>query len=119
MSGVDGVSGLIFFTRTLFCRDGSVTVRRYRRRMSNPIRSIAQDQTGVESTLQRMQRDFLEMPGLCLTSRQAQRRWHLDSLICDALLRALVDVRFLVEADGMYVCNGAPRLGSSRAVRAR
>ena len=84
--------------------------------MSNSLRSIAQDPTGVDSTLQRMQRDFLEMPGLCLTSRQAQRLWDLDSLICDALLRALVDVRFLVEADGMYICNGATRLPGARAV---
>lgn len=94
-------------------------MRRYRRRMGNSIRSIAQDQTGVESTLHRIQRDFLEMPGLRLTSRQAQRLWNVDALICDALLRALVDVRFLVEADGMYICNGATRLQSARAVTAR
>jgi hypothetical protein len=84
-------------------------------RMSTPIRSIAQDQTGVESTLHRIQRDFLEMPGLRLTSRQAQRLWGLDALICDALLRALVDVRFLVEADGIYICNGATRFHDARA----
>ena len=93
--------------------------RRYRRRMSNPIRSIAQDHTGVQSALQRIQRDFLEMPGLCLTSRQAQRLWDLDALICDALLRALVDVRFLVEADGMYISNGATRLPGASAAAAR
>ena len=87
--------------------------------MSNSLRLIAQDHTGVESTLQRMQRDFLEMPGLCLTSRQAQRLWDLDSLICDALLRALVDVRFLVEADGIYICDGAPRMQGPRAATAR
>ena len=87
--------------------------------MSTSIRSLTQDQTGVHSTLQRIQRDFLEMPGLCLTSRQAQRLWNLDALICDALLRALVDVRFLVEADGMYICSGAPRMHGARAIHAR
>ena len=87
--------------------------------MSNPIRTIAQDKTGVEGTLERIQRDFLEMPGLCLTSRQAQRLWGLDALICDALLKALVDVRFLVEADGTYVSSGATRLHGARAVTAR
>jgi len=87
--------------------------------MSNPIRSIAQDQTGVASTLLRIQRDFLEMPGLRLTSRQAQRLWGLDALICEALLKALVDVRFLVEADGTYISSGAPRLHGARAVTAR
>ena len=79
---------------------------------------MAQDKTGVESSLQRIQRDFLEMPGLCLTSRQAQRLWGLDALICEALLTALVDVRFLVEADGMYICNGATGLRGARAVTA-
>ena len=73
----------------------------------------------MDSTLRRMQRDFLEMPGLRLTSRQAQRLWNLDALICDALLRALVDVRFLVEADGIYICSGATRLPGVRAVTAR
>ena len=73
----------------------------------------------MDSTLRRMQRDFLEMPGLRLTSRQAQRLWNLDALICDALLRALVDVRFLVEADGIYICSGATRLPGARAVTAR
>jgi hypothetical protein len=82
--------------------------------MSNPIRSKAQDKTGVESTLQRIQRDFLEMPGLRLTSRQAQRLWGLDALICDALLKALVDVRFLVETDGIYISNGRKPLQGAR-----
>ena len=85
--------------------------------MSIPIRSIAHDPNGVESTLHRIQHDFLEMPGLRLTSRQAQRLWGLDALICDSLLRALVDVRFLIEADGIYVCNGATALPGARSVR--
>ena len=72
----------------------------------------------MEGTLQRIQRDFLEMPGLCLTSRQAQRLWGLDALICDALLKALVDVRFLVETDGIYISNGPkPRHGARPAAR--
>ena len=87
--------------------------------MSNPTQSIAQNQTGVQTTLQRIQHDFLEMPGLRLTSRQAQRLWGLDALICDALLRALVDVRFLVEADGTYICRGATGLRGARAATAR
>jgi hypothetical protein len=87
--------------------------------MSTTIRSIAHDQTGVEGTLLRIQRDFLEMPGLRLTSRQAQRLWGLDALICDALLRALVDVRFLVEADGIFICSGATRLPGRKAITAR
>jgi|RhiMethySRZTD1v2_1073278.scaffolds.fasta_scaffold17519_7 hypothetical protein len=58
--------------------------------------------TGMEHLLRRIQCDFLEMPGLRLTSRQAQRLWDLDELICESLLAALVDVRFLIETDGVF-----------------
>ena len=63
--------------------------------------------------------EYAELPELTLTFWQAQRLWNLDAMICDALLRALVDVRFLVEADGIYICSGATRLPGARAVTAR
>ena len=57
----------------------------------------------MEHVLRRIQAEFLEMPGLRLTSRQAQRLWNLDALVCESLLAALVDVRFLVQTDdGVY-----------------
>ncbi len=40
------------------------------------------------------------MPGLVLTPRQASRLWHLDAVICQALLAALVQERFLCETRG-------------------
>ena len=39
--------------------------------------------------------EYLEMPGLHLTGRQAQRLWNLDPVTCEALLTALVETRFL------------------------
>ena len=39
--------------------------------------------------------EYLEIPGLCLTRPQVQRFWGLDELTSDALLTALVDVKFL------------------------
>jgi hypothetical protein len=58
----------------------------------------------VEETLRRMRREFLEMPGLKLTPVQAQRLWSLDRLVCDNLLRALVDARFLRRTgDGAFI----------------
>ena len=58
----------------------------------------------MEQMLRRIQGEFLEMPGLRLTSRQAQRLWNLDEIICESLLAALVDVQFLVQtADGLFV----------------
>jgi len=62
--------------------------------------------TGVvtmEQMLRRIQGEFTEMPGLRLTCRQAQRLWNLDQLVCESLLAALVDVRFLVECDGVFL----------------
>ena len=48
--------------------------------------------------LQRVRAEFLEMPGLRLTRAQARRLWALDELLCDAILTALVDARFLVHS---------------------
>ncbi len=38
------------------------------------------------------------MPGLRLTLAQAQRLWALDRALCDAVLAALVEARFLVQS---------------------
>jgi hypothetical protein len=54
--------------------------------------------------LQRVQGEFMEMPGLRLTTAQAQRLWGLDRAACDALLGALVDAKFLFRTrDGAFV----------------
>jgi hypothetical protein len=48
-----------------------------------------------EEVLRRVQGEFMEMPGLCLTEAQARRLWGLDEASCGALLSALVDAKFL------------------------
>ena len=48
--------------------------------------------------LQRVRAEFLEMPGLRLTRAQARQLWALDEAVCDAILTALVDARFLVHS---------------------
>ena len=45
--------------------------------------------------LQIVRGEFLEMPGLRLTRRQAQRLWSIDALTCDAILDTLEESRFL------------------------
>ncbi len=45
--------------------------------------------------LRRVQGEFMEMPGLCLTEAQARRLWGLDEALCGVLLKALVDAKFL------------------------
>jgi hypothetical protein len=52
----------------------------------------------------RIRAEFLEMPGLRLTSRQAARLWHLDVQTCEAVLEALVFDQFLqCTATGAFV----------------
>lgn len=51
--------------------------------------------TTVADWIQLIRSEYLEVPGLHLTRAQFQRLWSLDTLTCDALLEALVDVKFL------------------------
>jgi hypothetical protein len=39
--------------------------------------------------------EYLEVPGLHLTKAQIKRMWGLDEQTCDALIRTLIDSRFL------------------------
>src|SRR5712691_11176207 len=58
----------------------------------------------TDDVLRRVQGEFLEMPGLCLTPPQARRLWGLDAAACDALLTALVDAKFLFRTrDGAFM----------------
>ena len=66
-----------------------------------------------DDVLQRVQGEFIEMPGLRLTTAQAQRLWGLDRSACDTLLGALVDAKFLCRTrEGAFV-----RSDQTRAVR--
>ena len=51
----------------------------------------------LADAMRRVRADFLEMPGMQLTPRQAARLWHFDADFCDAVLTALVEKRFLVK----------------------
>jgi hypothetical protein len=58
----------------------------------------------IDDVLQRIQGEFVEMPGLRLTAAQAQRLWGLDREVCDRLLGALVEAKFLGRTrDGAFV----------------
>ena len=68
----------------------------------------------IDQMLQRIQGEFVEMPGLRLTAAQAQRLWGLDRERCTALLGALVDAKFLSQTrDGAFVRSE----GTSSSVR--
>jgi hypothetical protein len=51
--------------------------------------------THITDWLQLIRAEYLEIPGLCLTKSQVQRLWGLDTVTSEAVLAALVDVRFL------------------------
>jgi hypothetical protein len=67
----------------------------------------------VDEVLQRIQGEFVEMPGLRLTAAQAQRLWGLEREFCNTLLSSLVDAKFLEQTrDGAFV-----RLEGARPTR--
>jgi hypothetical protein len=61
-------------------------------------------QPSIANWIHIIQSEYQESPGLRLTKPQVQRLWNLDSLVCEALLDALVDVQFLRRTNaGAYV----------------
>ena len=54
--------------------------------------------------VQRVRGEYLEMPGLRLTSAQAQRLWHLDRAQCEHVFAALIEAHILKRTpDGSFV----------------
>ena len=51
--------------------------------------------TLITDWLQLIRAEYREIPGLSLTSQQVQRLWGLDLVTTEAVLAALVDVKFL------------------------
>ena len=69
--------------------------------------------------LTRVRMEYIEMPDLRLTSRQASRLWNLEQTACNAILAALIQDRFLFQTgDGAYViASGSHQLRSVKARR--
>ena len=64
------------------------------------------------ATVDRLRAEYLEMPGLRLTSQQAQRLCGVERTDCQTALDALVDASFLCrKPDGAYarLTDGAER----------
>lgn len=58
----------------------------------------------ISDLLQRIKSGYLEMPGLRLSPHQAHRLLGIDCDVCEVLLGALVDARFLDRTrDGAFV----------------
>jgi hypothetical protein len=65
--------------------------------------------TDFRRALMTMQMEYVEMPELKLTLRQAGRLWAMPSDTCHAALSMLVATGFLVQTnDGSYLRRGTP-----------
>ena len=59
---------------------------------------------GLHELLRRVEAEYREMPGMCVTAAQAQRLWGLDSTTCAFVLMTLVERRILRRTPrGTYV----------------
>ena len=57
----------------------------------------------IEDLVMRIEGEFLETPGLMLTVAEAQRRFGMDEIKCEAVLDALVDSGILFKTrDRVY-----------------
>jgi hypothetical protein len=57
----------------------------------------------IEDLVMRIEGEFLDQPELRLTASEAQRRFGIDEITCDAVLDALVDAGVLFKtADRVY-----------------
>ena len=64
----------------------------------------------VRNALLRIQTEYVEMPDLKLTARQAQRLWNLSHDVWETALAVLIRRQFLVQTrDGAYVRYGTLR----------
>jgi hypothetical protein len=71
--------------------------------MSEDLLEMTPHRERIEQLLMRIEGEFLETPGLMLTLAQAQRRFGLDEITCEAILEALVDVNVLFKTrDRVY-----------------
>ena len=74
----------------------------------------------VLDALLRIQTEYIEMPDLKLTGRQAQRLWNLSSEVWESALAVLIGSRFLAQTrDGAYVRQSALRARIEPAGTAR
>jgi hypothetical protein len=60
--------------------------------------------SGQTELLTRIRMEYIEMPDLRLTLRQARRLWNLEPELCDELLSVLVHEGFLARThDGSFL----------------
>jgi hypothetical protein len=74
--------------------------------------------TVPQDIVERVRSEYIEMPGMRLTPPQVQRLCGIGPSLCDAVLAAMVESRFLaVRPDGTYVraSDGLPQPRMAKA----
>ena len=102
----------VLFTRLKEERHTTITPKRHTRRVQRALPQLeAVMLTVANELLNRVKHEYVEMPGLVLTSRQASRLWNLDVGVCEVLLSALVREDFLSQTrGGAYLRRGTESL---------
>ena len=57
--------------------------------------TAAPDTLALQELLRRIESEYRDMPGMCVTAAQAQRLWGLDATTCRYVLMTLVDRRIV------------------------
>jgi hypothetical protein len=70
--------------------------------MDSAISAPHHDVRTFNRTLRLARADFLEMPGLRLTVKQASRLWAADQTLCNDVLITLVESRLLVRVGDAF-----------------
>lgn len=74
----------------------------------------------MKHIVERARGEYLEMPGLSLTERQAQRLWQLEENACRMLFASLVESGFLRQTShGEYVRADMDSPATPRPLRRR
>ena len=75
--------------------------------------------TTIDDIVNRLRAEFLEMPGLRLTSRQVQRLCGVEPSLCQLGLDSLVETKFLsLKSDGVYARTTDGDVSRPRSARA-
>jgi hypothetical protein len=57
----------------------------------NPPQEPVESAPALDDVLRRVEGEYQEMPGMCVTRKQAQRLWGLDSTTCELVLTTLLE----------------------------
>ncbi len=90
-------------------------------RIKGAIMDVGSPTSLSQQIFDRICSEYIEMPGLRLTDKQAQRLWGLGEETCCTALALLVEAGFLYKNKGMYqrLAEGAMASPRFRMARAR